>query len=206
MKFIHLILIALLFLFNEGCENSISNSDQLIDKKSENIINLLPMALGNKWTYLDLSIQDISGNYIDSIVVEIVDTATINNQTWYKFSTEKKRTNLTSQITSNHWKRIDSIGVVYTLVDSVSKVWLDPFVETYTFPFNSNNDNQFVVTVKENQTYSYLDSLYDDGIEFQFDVAYIDDEEETYTFSNNIGIINITNGWVGYKLVQYYLN
>ncbi len=143
--------------------------------KAENYRHFFPLQTDNNWQYRFEETETIYA--LPDSVFEIVN---LNGLTFYKWGDHREFPVYIHQ---------NEKGQIFRHVNNDNKLWFDftrHHGEHYTW---SSDDIEFIVTVKKNVSVMTYAGLFENCIEFHFDNPEARDDEFSYVFAPDIGIV-----------------
>lgn len=176
------------------CHNSasISNLNEKTCVVQDSTLNYFPLNLGNTWSYKSANYLSVptTSDYV------FVDTLTINDNLYYLQNITRSNDSLTGFCSTDTF-RVDDSGRIIKRIYGHDIVWFDfsmPNGAVYQIDYNFlDHSNDFImnVHVSRNITTETYAGVFTNCINLYFDIPEACDEELSYFFSPDIGIVRI---------------
>jgi len=150
-------------------------------KRYPNLRNYFPLSIGNYWVYSEVGISH------PDLPVKVLDTCNINGDMYYYYGSAKNSSELIFA---------DSLGKVWQYKNNKKIVWFDFTMadgDSYSYIPDSTNLN-YVVKVLKHKTIATKLGVLAECVTFVFDDPNAVDDEYSYTFAPDVGIIETWNG------------
>lgn len=182
----------------------------LLLSSSCNILNpnpdedYFPINVGNRWYY------NIGSPKVDPWVEKTIQKSlNIENCTYYSWTTVYGGSH--SYVDTI---RLDDKGRLWKRVENEDHLWFDFTKDSgsiYSFPFfhifSDSIARQFTVTINKDISIETPAGIFEKCIKFYFDEPIGIDEEMTYIFAPNVGLVQeVVDGWTSRILNTYDIN
>jgi len=156
-----------------------------------------PISVGNIWYYDSPTPQS------DPWAMKTIRNHLMKNNTVYFSWTYGEGVDVIDYI------RSDNLGNILKLYNNNEYLWFDFTQDSgstylYEYPESWGNNTYFyIVTVLKNIKVETPAGVFDNCIVLNFNIPEVKDEDITYTFAPNIGLVRLTNnGWSSKKLTS----